>query len=157
MTLPIPPHELVRHLSHGKAQSVSKKQNDAVIIGADTVVVFNGEVYGKPKTKERAREFLCKFNGEMHSVITGYTIINAITGELISNSIETKVYFKKVSNEVIETYLKNDEALDKAGAYGFQGLGGQLFIKKTEGDTDNIIGLPVQNILGDLKKMGVIT
>src|SRR5258706_6572150 len=111
------PHELARDLSLGKARNVALKYKNAIIIAADTFVSFEGKVLSKPETKENAEKMLQLLSGKVHPVITGFTILDTKTGKIVSESVETKVYMKKLTNEDIEKYIKTEEPLDKAGAY----------------------------------------
>jgi septum formation protein len=155
MSLSMPPKDLAKHLSMGKAQTVANLiDDDALVIGADTFIFFEDKVIGKPHTKERSKEILRMFSGKPHDVITGFTIIDTSTGRSTSKAVESKVYFKKLSEEQIDRYVATGEPLDKAGAYGMQGLGGEL-IEKIEGDPTNIIGLPMKELIETLKDFGI--
>ena len=111
---------------------------------------------GKPGTKENAKIMLKKLSGKAHSVITGFTIIDTKTNKQISKSIETKVYFRDISDEEIDAYIATGEPLEFAGAYAIQHLGG-LFVEKIEGDYFNILGLPILPITIELKKFSINT
>ncbi|MBI3593243.1 MAG: septum formation protein Maf, partial [Nitrospirae bacterium] len=148
------PHELAKFLSSEKAKAVSKKYKNAIIIAADTFIVFRGKLLGKPHTEEEAGRMLKTLNGKSHSVITGFTILDTGNNKKISRSVETKVYFKKLTIKEIDAYVKTKEPLDKAGAYAIQGLG-SVIVKKIEGDYFNVIGLPVSVLMESLKKFGV--
>ncbi len=150
----IEPHQLVKKMSLKKAQSVSKNHKNAIIIAADTLVAFKGRLIGKPEIPENAKEILKKLSGRSHSIITGFTIIDSSSGKTITRSVETKVWFKKLSSKEIDDYVKTGEPLDKAGAYGIQELGG-IFIHKIEGDYYNVVGLPLYLLVEELKKFGV--
>ncbi len=142
-------------MSRGKAESVAKKHNDAIIISADTIIALDGEIFGKPHTPERAKEFLEKLSGKTHSIFTGFTIINTSTKSSVSKSVETKVYFKKWSPQEIDWYVATQEPLDKGGGYAIQGLGA-LFIKRIKGDYFNIMGLPLFELTQTLQnKFGI--
>lgn len=154
MTLKMTPAKLVEHLSLGKAQDVAQKYNDAIVIGADSIIALGNEVFGKPKTPERAKEMLRELSGRAHLAITGFSIIDTKTGKQVSKSVETKVYFKKLSEEEIDAYVATGEPLDKGGAYGIQMRGG-IFVEKVEGDFFNIVGLPIFELVAELKKFGI--
>lgn len=149
MTLPLPPKELVMHLSEGKALDVAQKYKDAIVIGADTIVVLGDKALGKPHTKERAKEMLNMLNGGSHSIITAFTIANLENNKVVTKAVETKVYFKQLTDKEIDNYIATGEPLDRAGAYAIQQLGGQ-FVEKIEGDYDNTVGLPVQDVINTL-------
>lgn len=151
MTLPLPPDGLVKHLSRGKAETVAKTHTDAIIISADTIVVYGDTVLGKPHTSRRAREMLRLLSGKQHSVFTGFTIILENEKKTISRAVESKVFFKNLSDEEINEYVATGEPLEKAGAYAVQMLG-QKFIQKIEGDITNIIGLPINEVIKELQE-----
>ena len=151
------PEELVKKLSHIKAQAVYDKikadktiglHEDDYILGADTIVYANGNVLGKPKDKDDARAMIKTLSGSVHSVYTGFTLIDS-EGNTVSKAVETKVYVYEMSDREIEDYISTDEPYDKAGAYGIQGLFGK-YVEKIEGDYNNVVGLPVSAIYNTL-------
>ena len=146
------PHSLVKKLSLEKAKTVFENYRDAIIIGADTIVVCDGKILGKPKDKKDAKKILKFLSSKTHIIITGFTIINE--GEIITKSEETKVTMRKITQEEIEAYIKTGEPFDKAGAYAIQGIASK-FIEKVEGDYSNAVGLPVKSVLEELKNLGV--
>lgn len=154
MSIPLPPHKLARFLSEQKAKAVSERFRNAIIIAADTFIVFRGSILGKPHTEEEARKMLKTLNGKAHSVITGFTILDSETGKSLSVSASTKVYFRKLKASEICSYVASGEPLDKAGAYGIQGLGA-VMIKKIEGDFFNVMGLPLSALTVALRKFGI--
>jgi septum formation protein len=154
MDLGLKPHELARFLSAEKAGTIAVKYKNALVIAADTFIVFKGHLMGKPHSREEARRMLILLNGKAHSVITGFTIIDTNTRKKLSRSVETKVYFRKMTVSEIETYIKTGEPLDKAGAYAIQGLGA-VIVKKIEGDYLNVVGLPLVSLTEALKKFRV--
>jgi len=154
MTLKLPPDELAKHLSLGKAKEVAARHKNSIIIAADTFCVLGKEILGKPLTTENAKIMLRKLSGKVHAVITGFTIIDTETGKQVSKSVETKVYFLNISEEDIEKYVALGEPLDKAGAYAMQHRGG-IFIEKIEGDYFNIVGVPMAPLVKELKNFGV--
>ncbi len=135
------PREHVLRLSKMKAQSVLPKVKEGLILGADTIVVSNGEILGKPRSREEAVLMLRKLSDKEHEVYTGLTLIEAGTGSAVSGYQCTKVKFKSLSDEEIALYISTGESEDKAGAYGIQGKGGSL-VKRIDGPLDNVIGLP---------------
>lgn len=154
MTLVLPPHELAKHLSKGKVDAVAQDYKDAIIIAADTFIVFGDKILGKPHTPKKAKETLAMLSGGTHSIVTGFTIIDTQTGKNISRTTETKVHFRKLTIEEIDAYVATGEPLDKAGAYGIQGLGSEL-VDKIEGSFSNVVGLPVEDVMAALKDLGV--
>lgn len=147
----LPPEEIVMSLAHQKAQSVAKRRPDAFVIGADTIVVIDGQVLGKPKMVQEAAEMLKKLSGKSHYVYTGVTIISP------TNQVDffekTEVVFWDLTEEEINNYLKTGEHFDKAGAYGIQGYG-SLLVKKINGDYFSVVGLPVARTIRELKNLG---
>ncbi len=148
------PRRIARRLSHAKATGVAKKYNDALIIAADTFIVYRHTFLGKPHTGEEAMRMLSLLSGRCHFVITGFTIIDTTTGKKVSRSVQTKVWFRKVTKKEIISYIRTGEPLDKAGAYAIQGLGA-VFVEKIEGDYFNVIGLPISSLAEALKKFGI--
>ena len=148
------PHELVRFLSRKKARHVARRHSNALIIAADTIVVLRGRIFGKPRKEEEAKEMLGALSGKAHSVITGFTIIDTAGKKELSGSAESKVFFKRLSAGEIEAYIRSGEPLDKAGAYGVQGLGA-VIVKRIEGDFFNVMGLPLNALSESLKKFGI--
>ena len=164
------PDKVVSELSCQKAENIfeilrTEEKTDKgpmVIIGADTVVACDGEIMGKPKDEADARRMLKLLEGRSHSVWTGVTILfinidkdgNIYENRIISESFtcETKVYMYPVSDIEIDEYIKTKEPLDKAGAYGIQGIAGK-FIEKIEGDYNNVVGLPVSALYQRIKKI----
>ncbi len=142
----ISPSLLVQSLSLLKAADVAKNQpKNTLVIGADTIVVLDGEVLTKPKDSDDAKAMLRRLSGQCHSVLTGLTVMRCSDGKSVSVTEETKVYFKTLSEKEIDSYVKTREPLDKAGSYGIQGLGG-LFVEKIDGDYYNVVGLPLSRL-----------
>lgn len=154
MSLKMSPEELSEHLSFGKAKSVANKNDNAIIIAADTFVVFNEKVLGKPKTETLAKEMLTLLNGKENNIITGVTIIDTSTNKSISFHQITKVFMKNLSKETIEAYIKTGEPLDKAGGYSMQDCGA-ILVDRIEGDFFNAMGLPLRRLAEELEKFGV--
>jgi len=148
------PQSLARLLSLEKAKSVAGRHGNALVIAADTFIVFKGKLFGKPHKKEEALRMLLTLNGKAHTVITGFTIIDTDSGKMISRSAKTKVWFKKLTADEIKSYVKSGEPLDKAGGYAVQGRGAAL-IKKIEGDFLNVVGLPLRMLVKSLREFGV--
>lgn len=154
MTLPMEPKELAKFLSRGKAEAVAKNYEDAIIIGGDTFIAFNGKILGKPHTPERAREMLVMLSGHTHSVISGFTVIDTKSGKVISDAEEAYITFKNLSSKEVDDYIATGEPLTRAGAYAIQTIG-EKFIEKWEGDYDSIVGLPTSRVLEVLKDCGI--
>ncbi|MBR5439040.1 MAG: septum formation protein Maf [Clostridia bacterium] len=140
------PQKYCQYLAENKAKSVYAG-NNSIVIGADTIVVFNGEILGKPKDENDAISMLTKLSNNKHLVITGYAVIKG--GKMHSGYEETIVEFNYLSPTLINNYVKSGSPLDKAGAYGIQD--GFPLVKNIIGDYNNVVGLPVNKILEILK------
>jgi len=149
------PREHVLRLSEEKAEKASAKHPDAWVMGADTIVLINGEVLGKPRTPEEAREMLYKLSGRLHTVYTGFTVTKKSTGYIISNAVESSVRFREIPEDEIAWYIQSEEPYDKAGGYAVQGMGA-FFIKEIQGSYTNVMGLPLCEVVDVLKGAGVI-
>ena len=154
LDLPMEPAELARYLSRKKAEAVAGKYSNALIIAADTFILFEGGLLGKPSDEKDAVRTLKRLNGHCHSVITGFTVLDTAKKRVFSDAVETKVYFRHLSTEEISSYVSSGEPLDKAGSYGIQGLG-SLLVEKIEGDYFNVMGLPIGALAQALKKFGI--
>ena len=150
----VKPRLLACSLSSEKAKAVAKKYRNALIIAADTFIAYRDHLMGKPHTEKEAIRMLGILNGRVHSVVTGFTIMDTVTAKKLSRAVETKVWFRKLTKKEIISYVKTGEPLDKAGAYAIQGLG-SLMVKRIEGDYFNVIGLPLCSLVEALKKFGV--
>lgn len=142
------PENAVVYLAARKAMAVERAE-DETVLGADTVVVLDGEILGKPKNKEDAFNMIKKLSGRVHSVFTGVCAIG--NGVSITFAEETKVEFYKLTDEEINTYVNTDEPYDKAGSYGIQGLASK-FIRGIQGDYFNVVGLPMSAIYQKILK-----
>ena len=143
--------EYVKILSEGKAKSVALNySSDSIIIGADTIVVIDNKVLGKPKDKNDAFRMLKSLSNNVHRVYSGVTVINNSTKVIKSECLYKEVYFSELSDEEIWKYIDTGECLDKAGAYGIQGFGG-VFVKSINGCYYNVVGLPL-NLLNKMIK-----
>jgi septum formation protein len=146
------PAQLVKELSRAKAAEVYEKNTDALVIGADTVVAVDGVILGKPRDEQDARRMLRLLSGREHEVFTGMTVIK--DGRTQSIAERTAVRFRTLSDEEISAYIATGEPMDKAGAYGIQGIG-SLLIRGIDGDFYNVMGLPVCTLGTILKALGV--
>ena len=137
------PEQAVKRLAQEKAENVSKKTGkDALILAADTVVVLEGRILGKPKDEADAFHMLSSLSGNTHQVFTGIAVLDAKTGRCETAAEMTKVRFRKLSEEEILRYIASGEPMDKAGAYGIQEKGA-LLVEGIEGDYFNVVGLPL--------------
>lgn len=148
----LPAYFTAETLSLKKATAVAKElDTPAVVIAADTIVVKDDIILTKPKDDKDAYNMLKNLSGDWHSVITGVTVMNSQNCESKSFYVETKVHFIEMTDDEIYTYIETREPMDKAGAYGIQGIGG-AFIDKIEGDYFNVVGLPLCRLRQVLKK-----
>ena len=153
------PWKAVEQLSLQKARMVAGShslEEGTLVIGADTVVVYQGRILGKPKDAEDAVRTLLCLQGNTHQVYTGVTVLKKQDGQWIANIFWecTDVTFYPVSPEEIQAYVKTGEPMDKAGSYGIQGAFG-IYVREIKGDYNNVIGLPVGRLLYETKKMGI--
>lgn len=125
-----------------------------MVIGADTFGVFEGKILGKPHYADQAKKMVYALSGKSHAVITGYSIIDATNGKIVTGIVETIVHFRKLTEEEIDAYVATGEPLDKAGAYAIQGIGA-LLVDRIEGDYYNVIGLPLCALAESLKTFGI--
>ena len=150
----LPYEEAVQELAFKKAFHVASALHDRrLVIGADTIVVKD-EVLGKPKNKDDACEILYRLQGQTHEVITGLAVIDNFTGKFIKSFEKTIVEMVPLSMKEIKQYVQTGEPMDKAGAYGIQGLAG-IFISKIYGCYYNVVGLPIHRLWMILKEFGV--
>lgn len=154
MTLDMPPTELAKFLSRGKAESALLTIDEGIIIAADTFIVFDGKIMGKPLIEKIAKETLRAISSKVLDVVTGLTVVDASSGKVISEAVVTKVYMKAMDNEEIDAYVATGEPLDKAGAFGIQGKG-IFLVEKIEGGHSNAVGLPMFELGKILKDFGI--
>lgn len=150
----VTPEGFVAQLAQAKAEDVSKQNCDAVVLGADTIVILGDTILGKPKGKDDARRMLQKLSGAWHQVMTGYTIVHHASAKMLRATIITDVKFKILTLAEIEWYIESAEPDDKAGAYAIQGIGA-LWVEKIKGSYTNVVGLPICEVAQALLQMGV--
>lgn len=154
------PSETVMEISRRKAAAVAARHSDSIIIAADTLVFADGAL-GKPHTPERAKEMLRSLAGNWHHVYTGITVINTRSGRILRNVDKTRVHLVPMTEQEINAYVATGEPLDKAGAYGIQGMGG-MFVDRIDGSYSNVVGLPMSMLrimlaqVGGVDERGVI-
>ena len=146
------PAETVMEISRRKAAAVAARHADSMIIAADTLVFAEGPL-GKPHTPERAKEMLRSLAGNWHHVYTGITVINTRSGRILRNVDKTRVHIVPMTEEEIDAYVATGEPLDKAGAYGIQGMGG-MFVDRIDGSYSNVVGLPMAMLRTMLAQIG---
>lgn len=150
------PGEAVMELALQKAREVADAQADlsAVVLGADTVVAFQGKILGKPKDRADAVRMLTMLSGAVHSVFTGVAVIVKENGRILNFFEETQVKMYPLSRAEIEAYVDTGEPMDKAGAYGIQGKCA-IHIESICGDYNNVVGLPIAAIYQRTKALGI--
>ncbi len=154
------PAEIVRNLSRQKALEVAGRletadgPEDFIVLGADTVVSYDGKILGKPASPDEAAVMLNMLNGEIHQVYTGVTILCVQNGKKTEKVFHecTDVEFRQVSEKTILDYIATGEPMDKAGAYAIQGGWGP-HVREIHGDYDNVVGLPVKRVLKELEDL----
>lgn len=149
------PNNYVKKLAIAKAKDIADNYPQEWIIGADTIVLLNNKILGKPDSRSKAREMLKGLSGKTHQVLTGYAILCKAKQHQFAAVAITDVQFKNLSKNEIEWYIHTKEPFDKAGAYAIQGLG-TFLVKKINGSYTNVVGLPVCEIIEHLLKENVI-
>ena len=149
------PEERVRVLAEAKAAEVSQRYPESWVIGADTIVVVENAILEKPRTRARARDMLGLLSGKTHKVLTGYCVCCRQAKRSFSETVETRVMFKPLTEREVEWYINTGEPFDKAGGYAAQGLG-TFLIRRVEGSYTSVVGLPVCEVIDCLLREGVV-
>jgi septum formation protein len=149
------PRDHALRLSLEKARDVAEKYPGLWVLGADTIVVVDSEVLGKPEGREDARQMLLKLSGREHLVITAFALVLRQTGVEYSRAVESRVTFNALTEDELRWYLETGEPYDKAGAYAVQGKAA-AFIKELRGSHTNVIGLPLSEVVEALRKTGAM-
>ena len=145
-----PPGPAAEIIASRKARDVARQRPEALVLGADTVVVLDGDILGKPPTPEDARATLARLSGRSHTVYTGLSLIH---GERhVTTHEATEVTFAPLAASEIEAYVATGSPMDKAGAYGIQDDLGSLFVARIEGDFFNVVGLPLHRLYQTLRE-----
>lgn len=148
------PEELVLRLANTKAElAAARAVGPAIVLAADTVVVVDGKILGKPSSKEDARQMLEQLSGRTHSVLTGIALLRLPDNQRRQFTESTLVQFRPIAGEELAAYLATGEPYDKAGAYAIQGLAAR-FIPRIEGCYFNVVGLPLSRVLSELHALG---
>lgn len=147
----MPPQELCLHNARAKAEAVFREHPDSTVIGADTLVFLDGRPLGKPQDEEEARSMLRMLSARTHHVCTAVSIQSPLGVKDIA--VLTEVTFRPLAEEDIRRYMELVDVMDKAGSYAFQEHG-EMIISSVRGDTDNVIGLPVTDVLECLRGWG---
>ncbi len=143
---PEEPETYVRQMAEGKAGEVAQRYPEYWVIGADTIVLIDNTILGKPQSQDQAKSMLARLSGRTHRVFTGFCICCRTANRYYCETVWTDVRFKKLSGPEIDWYVASGEPLDKAGAYGIQGLG-TFLVKSINGSYTNVVGLPVCEVL----------
>jgi len=146
------PEDLVRRLANSKAYAIWLKNPEAIVIGADTIVTYGAEIFGKPINQNDSMAILNKLSEQRHIVMTGVAMFSA--NKKISKVVKTEVEFTCLSNQQIQAYWRTGEPQDKAGSYAIQGIGGK-FVKQINGSYSNVVGLPLVETQLMLAEMGI--
>lgn len=147
------PHIYVERLAREKAHDIARRHQEGLVIGADTTVVLNDKILGKPADEAEARKMLALLAGEWHIVFTGVAVIDAASGEETTGVCETRVKIAHMPADEIAWYVATGEPMDKAGSYAIQGIG-SLFVEEIEGNYLNVVGLPVTLLRKLVHKLG---
>ncbi len=150
------PSQHVRRLARTKAFQAKEEGMNGIIIAADTVVVIDHRILGKPANREEARRMLALLSGRTHSVFTGLCIYDTFTDRIFIKETESKVTIRELSKDEIEDYISTGEPFDKAGGYAVQGEA-RVFVEKVEGSYTNVVGLPLETLEEGLAHMGIST
>jgi septum formation protein len=148
------PAELAVRHSLGKALDIMPRYKNALVISADTIVVLGKKIFGKPRDEAEAAAMLKALSGKAHTVITGFTILDTAVKKSFSKAVETEVFFNRLDKNEIAAYIASGEPMDKAGAYGVQGLGAAI-VRKIDGDFFNVMGLPLSELCRALNRFGI--
>ena len=144
---------LVKRLSIEKLNNALLKIEKGIVITADTIVVIDNHILGKPKSKAEAKRILGKLSGRTHCVYTGFSIYNSENNKVITSAEKTSVTFRKLFEKEIDDYIATGSPMDKAGAYGIQDDFGAVFIEKIEGCYYNVVGLPLAKVYSSLVRI----
>ena len=145
--------EFALRMAAEKALEVSRRAGDALVLGADTVVECGGEILGKPRDHADAHRMLRTLSGRFHTVVTAFAL--ARDGRLVeSRAVVSRVRFRELGDHEIDAYIRTGEPMDKAGAYGIQAEGAGLVVE-VEGERDNVMGLPVGEVLAALRRHAI--
>jgi len=148
------PLNMVNELARAKAEDVARLVEDTIVIAADTIVVYKGEKLGKPVDTDEAFEMLKRLQGDNHTVITGIAVISTNDFKTIVDNEKTLVYMRNLDDSEIKNYIASGEAMDKAGSYGIQGLGG-ILVNRIDGSYFNVVVLPIHKLALILKGLAV--
>lgn len=146
----------VLRLAEGKAREVASRAEGRFFIGADTIVLCDSEIMGKPVDDKDASRMLQRLSGRVHQVITGFSILDLLSGEAVTEAVTTDVKFKTLTLDEISEYVATGCPLDKAGAYAIQG-GAAYMVERIDGSYTNVVGLPLCEVVTALKGRVALT
>jgi septum formation protein len=149
------PEERVLRLSAAKAEALARRHPEAWVLGADTIVVIDGRVLGKPADPGEAKEMLRTLSGREHTVYTGFSVLAGGGRRAVTRAVASTVLFKPIPEEEMDWYVRSDEPYDKAGGYAVQGMGA-FFIREIRGSYTNVMGLPLCEVIEVLREAGAI-
>ena len=149
------PKEHTLRLSEEKAGAVAGLHPEAWVLGADTIVVIDEEILGKPRHPAEAKEMLLRLSGREHRVFTGFTVLNRNRNISVGQCVESSVLFRQITDDELAWYIKTPEPYDKAGGYAVQGIGA-FFIKAIYGSYTNVMGLPLCEVVDALRQVGAL-
>ncbi len=147
------PVECVERIASEKLEMAKSKLNNSIIVTADTIVVLDGTVIGKPTSKKNAIKILSLLSGKTHTVYTGFCVLNQKTNKLIIDHEKTEVEFRTLKQDEIVDYVNGGSPMDKAGAYGIQDDFGAVFVKRINGCYYNVVGLPLTKLYKALREV----
>lgn len=147
------PRDFTMRRALAKASWAASRRPEAAVLGADTVVVLEGEVFGKPSDAATAHQMLSRLSGRTHQVLTGFAVVTSKSGR--TQVVETDVSFRTLDGDLVERYVDSGEPMDKAGSYAIQGAGAYL-VNRVMGSYTNVIGLPLPEVLVVLADCGVL-
>lgn len=147
------PPDYITRIARAKVVAVARQRDSGLVIGADTVVVLEGRLIGKPANETEARGLLRQLSGRWHAVMTGVALYDIESRNEVADYDKTLVKFAQLTDREIDWYVKTNEPLDKAGAYGIQGLGG-LFVDEIAGNYYNVVGLPIPLVYRLARRLG---
>tara|TARA_B100000945_G_scaffold319833_1_gene328099 strand:+ start:1542 stop:2159 length:618 start_codon:yes stop_codon:yes gene_type:complete len=150
----------VKRMAIEKARKVQQSclnlAKDVIVLAGDTIVFFNGQILGKPKTANHAKSMLRQLNGNLHSVLSGYSILDSASGNEITDVVCTRVKFQKIPLDLLEWYVSTGEPMGKSGAYSIQGQG-LILVESIVGSYNNVVGFPIENIISHMSDNGWIS
>jgi septum formation protein len=147
------PGDYITRIARAKVIAVAREHKAGLVIGADTIVVLDGHLLGKPEDEAAAERMLAQLSGRWHAVMTGVALFDIETASEVADCDKTLVKFARLNDREIRWYVQTGEPMDKAGAYGIQGLGG-LFVDEIAGNYYNVVGLPIPLVYRLARQLG---